>query len=217
MTRWLSLLAALALVSVAAPAEAQSIQNAMVSAYGRFGFAGSGDLYADTSVLHTHATGDLQPTAGFGLRGEATLFDFLSVGGFFEAASYQVSGNFGAVHVDTSRRWMFDIDAFVKGRWLFEAIPNELYLEPYVLVPIGLTLGALTNLDNNDDRTWPGWSSGAMLGLTLLSAMGVGGFVELGWRHHEVYTSETILTVDTHASWALNQFALNAGLAYAWR
>lgn len=185
--------------------------------YLALGFGGEGDVDADVDSVGFNGSfsPDLDPTFGFGARVESAVLPFLSLGGLFEAAAFEADF---PDPLDGERKWIFDFDVLARGRWLFEVVRRDLYLEPYVAVPFGFSLGMLPDIDStdpDDDEVWPGWNIGVLAGLTLLADMGLGGFIEIGWRHHHMHSSFDLPIVgDADIRLATDQFALNMGLAY---
>lgn len=174
------------------------------------GLAGELDLHTVTGSSSSRNEVDLDPSVGFDLRGELPVLDFLAIGVWFE---------FLSVEQDVSmaeREESFSFDAFVRGRWVFEALDGQLFLEPYVLLPIGFSMAILPDDDGSGDDIWPGWNTAVLAGLQILHASGVGGYFELGWRHAEVYMDRTVpILGNVEASLILNELAMNFGFVYA--
>ena len=171
------------------------------------GFAGEGDLSIDTILGTAVVHSDLDPTLGFGFRVEKPLFDFLSIGVMFETLSFLVDDS------DREREWAFNFDALIRARYMFEAVRGELFLEPYLALPVGFTFGWLDDPDGDGDEAWPGWNIGALAGLAVIHSSRFGGFLELGWRHLEVYTHVEALGGSDYAV-TVNEFAMNLGVSY---
>ena len=191
-----------------ASAQAAEDRDLRLGAHLALGFGGDADVFSDPGVTSSAA---LDPTVGFALRAELPVLDFVAIGGLFEALTFQAdSDTFGR---DRTRKWAFDFDAFARVRYVIELPDAGLFLEPYLLLPLGFSFGMLHDLDGDGDEAWPGWNTGVLAGLSVLTASGLGGFLELGWRHHEVYTQWTVPFIGSNVDVSLvtNQFALNLG------
>ena len=205
---------ALSLVA-AAPVRAQDLADRTfrLGANLALGFAGEYDTYASATVAGVrrtaHGEGDANPSIGFDVRGEVPVADFLVIGGWFELLTLQSDV------MNAQREATFGIDGYVRARWVFELGDGSFFLEPYVLLPIGFTGAVVDDDDGSGDDLWPGWNTGVFGGAQFLSAMGLGGYLELGWRHGEIYQTFPIAGVDTDWSIVLNELALNVGVVYA--
>lgn len=200
----------LAILAAASPASAQELEdrNPRVAANLALGLAGE----LDAVVNDMRNNVDLEPSVGFDLRGELPVLDFLVIGAWFEFLSTEIEGS-GA---GTEREESFGFDAYVRGRWVFEAIAATLFVEPYVLLPIGFTIAVLPDDDGSGDDVWPGWNTAVLLGAQVLHASGFGGYLEIGWRHSEVYQERAAPPFGTFdISLILNEMALNFGVVYA--
>lgn len=206
-------LAGLALLSLlaASTAAAQDINDRSPRIAGNLalGLAGELDTHAESNAGSLHTESDLDPSVGFDLRGELPLLDFLVLGGWFQFLSYEVDAS-GAEREET-----FSFDAFVRIRWVFEAIANTLFIEPYVLLPFGFSMAVLPDDDGSGDDIWPGWNTAVLGGAQILHESGFGGYLELGWRHAEVYQDRTVLGADVRLSYVVNELAMNLGFVYA--
>jgi hypothetical protein len=185
-----------------------------VAAHLALGFGGELDTYLSTRDGTNHGDVNLDPSFGFGLRGELPVHELLAVG-----LSYELVGVLSDT-ADAEREELMSLGAYLRGRWVVEALAGDLLIEPYVLVPIGFSMAILPDPDGSGDEIWPGWNGGVMVGGQLVHRSGFGGYLELGWRHAEVYdrTSVTIPilgTVTTDASLVMNELAVNVGLLYA--
>lgn len=194
----------LALVVLSAsPALAQDRDyDSVLGIHFRLGFAGG----VSSTVGDVQSEADLETTLGLGLRAEVPVFQFITIGGLFEAAAFETEVPF----FDAESRWALDFDFFVRGRYLF--VFDDVAVEPYVAVPIGFSLGFLQDPDGGtDDEAWPGWNIGVLGGVYVLSKVGIGGLFELGWRHHEAYNSNDLLDYAV----ASNELAMNVGVVFA--
>lgn len=210
-TRLLLLVAALS--AFAAPAAAQELQDRSprLAANLALGFAGE----LDSQINDTRGEVDTEPSVGFDVRFELPVLDFLVVGASFGFLSVEPEGTSLS---DPEREETFSFDGLIRARWVFEAVMNELFIEPYVLVPVGFSMAILPDDDGSGDDVWPGWNLSVVAGAQFIHGSGFGGYVEMGWRHAEVYDhrSATVLgvTVNTDLSLILNELALNVGAVY---
>ena len=203
-------LACLALLSglAASSAEAQSISDRSPRIAGNLalGLAGELDTHANTALGSGSTEADLDPSVGFDLRGELPLLDFLVLGGWFQFMSYEVDAS------SAEREETFSFDAYLRIRWVFEAIANTLYIEPYVLLPFGFSMAVLPDDDGSGDDVYPGWNTAVLAGAQILHESGFGGYLELGWRHAEVYHDHRVFG---ELSLVVNEMAMNLGFVYA--
>lgn len=195
-----------------APAAAQELADRNVRLAGNLalGLAGEVDTYVESSLGTARGEVDLEPSVGFDLRVEAPVLDFLVIGGWFEMLTIEQDTS-GAEREET-----VSFDGYVRGRWVFAVADDQFFIEPYVLLPLGFSAALLPDSDaSGDDDTWLGWNTGAFFGSQFLHASGFGGYVEVGWRHAEVYEEHTVLGGDVKGSLVLNEMALNFGFVYA--
>ncbi len=199
--------AVLAASTVVAPVRAQELEDRSVRFAGGLVLGMAGEL--DSQVGNTEGNVDLEPSVGFDLRSEVPVADFLVIGGWLQFLSFETDAS------ESEREETFGIDGFVRGRWVFDVAP-EVFLEPYVLVPIGLTLAVLPDSDGSGDDIWPGFNTGVFAGVQVLHGSGFGGFVEVGWRHAEVFREETLPFVgDVDLALVVNEVALNLGVVFS--
>lgn len=202
---------AVILTALTAPAAAQELEDRSprVAANLALGLAGELDLQANDSRTEV----DAEPSVGFDLRGELPVLDFLVLGVSFGFLSVEAESSAAS---DPAREETFAFDGLVRARWVFEVAQDTFFIEPYLLVPVGLTLAALPDDDGAGDDVWPGWNLSVLAGAQFLHASGIGGYLELGWRHAEVYQRQRIPFLgDVDVSLILNELALNAGVVYA--
>jgi hypothetical protein len=182
-------------------ADPASDRSLRVGAYLVLGFGGDADLHSDPGGK---TSDQLDVSVGFGARADLPVHDFIAIGGLFEAVSFETDAP------SAEREWAFDFDGYVRLRYAIE-LASDLVLEPYLLLPLGFTAAALDDPDGSGDEAWPGWNTGALAGLAILTASHFGGFVELGWRHHEVYTEVSSILGNVDLSLVTNQFAMHLG------
>ena len=198
-----------ALVAPAAAAQSISDRSPRLAGNVALGFAGELDSHARSRLGTLRSEVDLEPSIGFDARGELPVLDFVAIGGWFEFLSVENDAS------GSEREETFSFDAFVRLRWVFEVIARTLYIEPYVLLPIGFTMAVLPNASGSGDEVWPGWNTAVLPGVQVLHESGFGGYFELGWRHAEVYQERSVLGTSTDISLILNELALNLGFVYA--
>jgi hypothetical protein len=207
----LALTAALAgLAPAPVRAQMEHDRHLRVAAYLALGLGGEWDGTAGS----LRSEGELDATVGFGVRAEVPVFDFLTVGGMLEGLTYEPSGR-----SDTEREWAFNFDLLVRVRYIFEVVRGQLFLEPYVGLPIGFTFAMLPAPSGGGDEAWPGWNTGVLGGLAVLTSSRFGGFFELGWRHLEVHNRLTTTVpivgeIRTDLSVVVNELALNVGAMF---
>lgn len=189
-----------------------------VAANFAMGVGGELDLYTSTRVgggasTDNHGESNLDPSIGFDLRGEGDVADFLSIGGWFEFLGVLVDAT------DAEREEYFAFDLYARPHYTVEVATGAFWIEPYVLLPFGLSLSPLPATPDDGDDVWVGWNTAILGGAQFLHASGFGGYVEVGWRHAEAYRSEstTVLgtTVDAKGSLVLNEVAINIGAVFA--
>lgn len=204
----LGLALSLALLAPAsARAQMEHDDHLRLSGHLALGFAGEGDLSISSDLGTLDTESELDPTVGFGLRVEKPLFDFLSIGAMVEALTFQIDD------ADAEREWAFDFDLLVRVRYLIELLQGDLFLEPYAALPVGFTFAMLDDPDGDGDEAWPGWNIGALAGIAVIHSSRFGGFLEVGWRHLEVYSHVDAL-VDADLAVTVNEFAMNLGVSY---
>ncbi len=182
-----------------------------LEAYGAFGFGGDGSYRVDDPFVGTvRTTFDLEPSAGFGLRYVAGLSPYFGIGALFEALTMEPDER------DAKRRWVIDFSLRPEVRYAFRV--GEFTLEPYLAVPIGFTAAMLDDYDDarspHGDEAWPGLNLGVMAGARFITEVGLGGFLELGWRHHQAWSHYARFNKDYETNATANQFALHVGGLY---
>ncbi len=189
----------------AAPAIARAqVDDDALRLGGTFALGLGGDA---TGKLNTARFSEgLDPTIGFGARLEGAVWDYLSIGANLEVMTFEANV------LDSEREAVFDMDLWVRVRYLIELSHDSLYLEPYVGVPIGFSVGVLQDIDGMGDEAWPGWNTGVLGGAYLLTSAGLGFFFEAGWRFHQLFTSGTIGIFDIDAQLETNQFMMQLGV-----
>jgi len=212
MTRLLLVLACLLAPSLAHAQELDD-RSPRVAMNLALGFGGEivQSIDAEGSFFDTRRDFELDASVGFDVRGELPVLDFLVVGGMFTFLSVDTD----LPGEDFEREETFAFDGYLRGRWVFEVVADTLFVEPYVLLPLGFSMAVLPDDDGSGDDVWPGWNTGALLGAQVLHASGFGGYLEMGWRHTEVYHQRSIGSSRVDLGFALNEFALNLGFVYA--
>lgn len=185
-----------------ASAQPESVGHLRFAGYLALGLAGEAEYAVDASSIDL----DLDPTVGFGVRGEYPVHEYFAIGGLFELLTFEPEDT---VFFDSEREAVFDIDLWLKGRYTI-AIQSDLALELYAGLPFGLALAVLNDPDGTGDETYAGYNIGILAGAMLLFGDHFGGFFELGWRHHGVFHEEnnTDFSVNTH------QLGMHFGFLY---
>ncbi len=154
-----------------ASASAQAQDDPRLHVYLPLGFGGEVDFGA--------APGDpeLDTTVGFGVRYEAPLHRYVSVGGHLETTFWRTE-LMDAANLD--RNVHLDLDGFVMGRYPIRL--RKFDLVPYLLLPIGLTISfpSFNDLDNG-----PGWNIGLLAGTQFIFSEHFGVMTELGFMRHD--------------------------------
>ena len=192
----------LSLILLAFPlhASAQGPDSLRLGAHLAVGFGG--DAEVDIGPLSTSA--GLDPTVGAGLRLDAAVHEFVGIGATFEAFAFEADG------LGSEREALLDFNIFARLRVPIRLV-NDLFVEPYVALPFGLTIAVLEDASGNDEP-WPGFNTGVLAGCWLyFSDSFFGFFLEAGWRHHQVFSERTGFGADLDESVATHQFALHAG------
>lgn len=157
-----------------------------VSALFTMGLGGGLRFEADPDILLVpDGRSDLEPTFGAAVRGEIFVARYLGIGGELGLASYSVEDA-------EDRELTVDIDLWLRPRLPF-VLSGALELELYVGIPIGFTL---YRPSDPDLENLLGFNFGALGGLSFAPHENVAVFVEVGWRHRQVYDEVTIF--DTH-------------------
>lgn len=202
-------LAGAALLVLPAPCAAQggAPRDPRLTLAGHFALGLGGDAVFD---VHDTTLGDvstsLDPTVGFGARADYGVLDVLAIGALFQALAFNRDVR------DAGSDWTFDFAGYVRLRWAIE-VAEGTFLEPYALFPLGFGFVMGDDLDRGSgDEPWPGFYTGALAGVSLMTSAHVGGFVELGWEHHEFWTSARAPIVGNYdVTVYANQFALHLG------
>ncbi|MCB9595336.1 MAG: hypothetical protein H6719_21635 [Sandaracinaceae bacterium] len=201
--KYLILLVGALLAPLAPTIASADVDDDYIRVGGYFALGLGGDATGQLNSVDYSA--GLDPTIGFGARVERGVWDYVSVGGNFELMTFE------ADVLDSEREAVFNLDLWVRVRYLFE-VNRDLWIEPYVGLPIGLSLGVLRDIDDasGDDDVWPGWNTGVLAGIQVVTSASVGFFFEAGWRFHQVFTNGRII-VDIDAQLETNQFAMQLG------
>lgn len=179
-----------------------------IAGYLALGFGGDADLITGIDFLDGSLA--LDPTVGFGVRFEAAVQRYVALGASFELLTLQWEG------MGSTREEVLDFDGFLRSRYPIELPDAGLTLEPYLSVPVGFSMAVLEDQDGDGEKVWPGWNIGVLAGLyVVLEELPLGFFVELGWRHHQVYNEEdTIGGEPLGQRIVTNQLALQLGAAF---
>jgi len=192
------------LLLVPSVASAQPAEDDQVRLGGFFALGLGGDANYEGPLLSSSP--GLDPTLGFGVRIEGSVWDYLSIGAQFELLTFE------ADILDGERETVLNGDLLFRVKYLIELEPASLYLEPYVALPVGFSAGILDDIDGTDDEAWPGWNIGAMAGAYLLTSAQIGFFLEAGWRYHQVFSNVTVGPIENDYQIETHQFALNVGV-----
>ena len=171
---------------------------------GYFALGLGGD--ANTTSGSLSSTAGLEPTLGAGVRIERGVWDYISIGANFEVLTFELDT------AGAEREAVIDIDAWVRVRYLIELDRDQLYLEPYIGLPLGFSAGVLQDLDGSGDEIWPGWNTGVLAGAYLLTGNAIGFFVEGGWRYHQLFTNARVAFADIDVRLETHQFAMQIGI-----
>jgi hypothetical protein len=194
---------AVTVLSAPSAAEAQPRDQGHVRLAGYLALGVGGDL--DWNVDRLSGSEPLDTTVGFGARVELPVHDFVVVGGLFEVLTVEPSSRYWS----GEREAIFDFDAWVRLRYVVE-LTRDIALEPYVGLPFGLTLAVLDD-EGGGDRVWPGFNTGVLAGVAFIFQQRFGGFLELGWRHHQVFDERRVFGSNVDLKLVTNQFAMNFG------
>lgn len=173
---------------------------------GHLALAFGGD--ADTQIGDASGSNSLDPTIGGGARVEMAIHDYVSVGGMFEVLTFEQDA------VGAEREAVFDFDGIVRARYAIELSAGSLWIEPYLALPFGLTLAVLDDPDGSGDEVWPGFNIGALAGAYLVTNANVAFFLEMGWRHHQVFNEASAFGFDVDLKVVTNQFAVQLGATF---
>ncbi|MGE0786364.1 MAG: hypothetical protein AB7S26_11795 [Sandaracinaceae bacterium] len=202
-----SLTAACLLVAtvLASRARAQeSVDAPRVAGYLALAVGGDADFDSDPGGS---TSSSLDATIGFGVRGELPVHQFVVLAASFELMTFETNGSFSS-----AREEVLNFDAWIRGRYPFE-LTRDLWLEPYVAVPIGFSLGLIPV--GGEDEAWPGWNVGVLGGAALiLGNLPLAFFFELGWRFHQVFYDQNVpILGNIDYKLTTNQLAMQGGAA----
>lgn len=146
--------------------------------------AGGGDVKLDSNRTSEEFEYPANASVGFGVRFEAQVLEFLSIGGLFEYSALQLEGVtlpiIGRIEPDKDK--FVDFDLWIKGGTRFSLGPGD--LEVYGGVPIGFTIGVIPGGD--DREAHPGLNLGILAGAQyFIDRFGV--FTDLGYRFHKIF------------------------------
>ena len=189
----------------ASPAAAQDAPDRLrLGAHLALAFGGD----ADTQIGDGSGSASLDPTIGGGARAELAIHDYVSVGGMFEVLTFEQDA------AGAEREAVFNFDGIARARYVIEVSDGALWIEPYLALPFGLTLAVLDDPDGSGDEVWPGFNIGALAGAYLVTNANVAFFLEMGWRHHQVFSEAQIIGFDVDLKIVTNQFAMQLGATF---
>jgi len=206
--RWVAgalLIACFAPLTAKAQRNGGDVGDVRLAAYFALGVGGDAEVTTGSS----ESSASLDPTVGFGARIEVPVHEYVAIGGIFELLTFEADTAFA-----DEREAVLDFDVWVKGRYRFE-ISEGLAIEPYIGVPFGLALAVLDDPDGDGDEVWPGFNIGVLAGAMLIVDSRFGALLELGWRHHQVFTEVSSFLGDVDVSIETNQFAMHFGGFFA--
>jgi hypothetical protein len=170
------------------------------------GFGGERSLHVnpDADIDVPTISADLDPSPVFGLRYIHAMSRYMTLASELRVTRYRADGA-------DDRNTLFDFSVMPAGRFVIGIGSYE--LEPYLGVPLGLTVNLLDADPPGDlGRGSVGFHLGLLGGVAFHMPFGLGVFVEFGWLHHEAFDKDD---ADTRYRLVLNQAALNAGVSYA--
>lgn len=192
-------------LSLFGTAVASADAKGAVEAYFLSGFGdGEFDGTVDVPLLgERDFSGDirLDPTLGFGLRGESFVHDYFAVGGGAEFSWYRPDDGDSVFHLDLSIN--------LRPRYLLFGDGN-MALEIYALVPIGFSRLASRDVQGlsgeEEIDAMLGWHIGASAGARLrINRFAI--FSDVGWRRTQLF--------DDDLQFLANQFRFHLGASVA--
>lgn len=207
------------------PAVHASAQTPNVDMRNRFGvklmLGAGGEVETDTNVdINIPGIGpivrrgrigdDLDGTVGLGLTFEAPFHEYVTAGGIVSLASWNSDGR-GDNNID--RYTMLDLDGFIKVR--LPTRINQMGFEPYLMLPLGLSVNFNGSDDPDEVGTGIGWNTGLMLGAILFVGDGIGLNAEVGYAIHNVTHDIDVGGVNQDFDLNVSQGTLNLGIVFA--
>ena len=205
------LLATLALaLCTPAAVEAQDGRRAPgnVRLYGGPGFGFGGDLDVDVDGPlggNLQLGDDLVTTFGFQLGADFVVHRFIAVGFEYRFGAFNTEGGDDN---NNDRSKMFDFAFKPRGRYAFDNLPLEIYLT----VPVGLTIPRLSSDVPGDLDERVGWNLGAGGGATYFIGSRFGVNIEPIWLMHRFKVDGPLGVDGTYTTKQFN-LLLNAVLA----
>lgn len=208
------LLVAASLLMFTSTARADGLDSAdQVVVLVGLGGGGQRQVTTSTTFLGTEVTvdveDDLEPAFTLGARYESPLARYFGLGLHLEWMRY------GSENDDTADNFLdLGLDPYVGM-----SFGNSLRIEPRVMMPIGYSMHILNEDDRVDEADGGfgaianGFHVGVLGGVALRHRSGIGGLLELGYMHHQVFDSNENGNVDVRLR--TNQFVLRAGLSIA--
>lgn len=171
---------------------------------GEFGGESSLHINPDADGLpETEVSGDLDPSLVVGLRLIHPMQTYVTLGTELRLIRYR--GEDG-----DDRSSLIDFSFMPAVRYPFAI--GDLELEPYLGLPLGLTVNVLNEDPPGDaGKGSVGFHIGVLAGLAMQLPFGLGFFVEAGWLHHQAFDSDDIARYRL----TLNQAAFHVGVTYA--
>ena len=216
-----SLLMALVLGSLMAPALSANAQHHDADMRNRFGasllLGGGGDVEYHgevvapiVGVIGGRADDDLDGSYGLGLSYDVPFHDYFTVGASLELLSWNTDGR-GDNGVD--RFTLANLGGFIKVRIPLRS--GSTTIEPYARLPLGLSLNFPSN-DDVDDRlnTGFGFNSGLWLGATFFVSDNIGLNAELGYRYFRVSHEVDLNGSNPDFDMTVGQGGLNLGVVF---
>lgn len=198
-----ALLASIAFTSIASAQERSLRTSNRVGLVFGGEFGGESDVHADGDLGEGTVSLDLDPSIAAGLRLVHPMQTYVTLAAELRFIRWR---NEDA----EDRNTLFDFSVMPAARYVFDL--GSVELEPYLGLPLGLTV----NLFNEDlpdvGKGSVGFHIGLFAGITLQLPFGLGIFLETGWLHHQAFDKGES---DTRYRLVLNQAVFHAGLSYA--
>lgn len=151
---------------------------------------------------------DMETSFGLALLFEAPFHQYFTAGGWIAGRSWNHDARDDR---NVDRYAMMDLDGFIKVR--IPVAAGGMDLEPYALLPLGLSVNFPGDDDDDRVNTGFGWNSGLLLGAVLFVSDNIGLNLEVGYTVHNVTHEVDDTTADFDLS--IGQGAFNVGLLVA--